>query len=160
MAGTVDAIATFRFTGTVTHLGCIDGVATHCSDQDTGQYGDGQATLTAANGDMLFATYTGGSSDVAGFPVVGFMDTFTITGGTGRFANASGGGTESGTFNVETMEFTLQHPAQLANIVPLGARTGFGGPGARLPGDSCDASDGTDSVQGSGRGALSGLIEH
>ncbi|MBV8266873.1 MAG: hypothetical protein JO252_11150 [Planctomycetaceae bacterium] len=51
---------------------------------------DGSAILTAANGDQLFLDYGG-----RGVPNgVGFDDTyhFTVDGGTGRFAEATGGG--------------------------------------------------------------------
>jgi hypothetical protein len=59
---------------------------------------DGNMTMTAANGDEVFITYVGYSP----FPVIGAPYTlvvdldFTIIGGTGRFANASGGGDMTG----------------------------------------------------------------
>jgi hypothetical protein len=52
----------------------------------------GTVTLTAANGDQLFATLSGGGT-VGGLAVGDTIDVssvFTITGGTGRFADASG----------------------------------------------------------------------
>jgi hypothetical protein len=51
---------------------------------------NGEATITAANGDQLDFTFTGSSVETAN----GFDDTidYTITGGTGRFASATGGG--------------------------------------------------------------------
>jgi hypothetical protein len=60
-------------------------------------------TFTAANGDQLFATFAGGGSLTG----VGVGETahitgpITITGGTGRFADASG--TLTGTFDAETL---------------------------------------------------------
>ncbi len=48
----------------------------------------GTATWTAANGDQLFTSVVG-HGDVV-FPIVTITETHTITGGTGRFANASG----------------------------------------------------------------------
>ena len=53
---------------------------------------DGKSfTMTAANGDKVFGTYsTEGFPNKAGDLII--HGTFTITGGTGRFAGATGGG--------------------------------------------------------------------
>ena len=57
---------------------------------------DGQFTMTAANGDQLFGTYqTLGHLDFANDDVT-FAGQFTITGGTGRFQDATGGGSIEG----------------------------------------------------------------
>jgi hypothetical protein len=48
----------------------------------------GSATITAANGDLIYLVST--QTEEPGTPAVG---PFTIVGGTGRFANASGSGT-------------------------------------------------------------------
>jgi hypothetical protein len=54
----------------------------------------GTATVTAANGDQLFATFTGSGSVSSPIPAVGATTDLTvvvtITGGTGRFSDASG----------------------------------------------------------------------
>jgi hypothetical protein len=50
--------------------------------------GSGIATWTAANGDQIFTTVAGHA--VVTPPTVAIMETQTITGGTGRFASASG----------------------------------------------------------------------
>jgi hypothetical protein len=54
----------------------------------------GTSTTTAANGDQLFATYTGSGQVSSPVPTVGDINQFafvaTITGGTGRFSDASG----------------------------------------------------------------------
>lgn len=54
----------------------------------------GTSTTTAANGDQLFATYTGTAQVSSPIPVVGetneFTFVFTVTRGTGRFSDASG----------------------------------------------------------------------
>ena len=74
--------------GTATHLGryaatfnatvnVLDGTAT------------GSYTFTAANGDQLFSTFTG-LGVPAGEGIASITETLTITGGTGRFAGASG----------------------------------------------------------------------
>jgi hypothetical protein len=103
-AGVADALTTFTISGYATHLGRVEVVAEHCSDFDTGTYGDGRVTITAANGDILKGTYTNGGS-TAPPPVTGFRDDFAfVNGGTGRFAVASGGGTEVGFFNMDTLD--------------------------------------------------------
>jgi len=50
--------------------------------------GVGSFTLTAANGDTLFGTSTGLGYVEEGFAYI--QETHTITGGTGRFADATG----------------------------------------------------------------------
>jgi hypothetical protein len=56
---------------------------------------------TAANGDQLFVTWTGTSQ--ANGPAVTFSGPETITGGTGRFAGATGSTWISGTASFATM---------------------------------------------------------
>lgn len=100
------AIASFEGEGTVTHMGKSHVIATHCSylgllpDGSIGMdgtYGQGMLTTTAANGDVLLATYDNGSSYLNPDGSITFMDDFTfVDGGTGRFSLASGGGTEIG----------------------------------------------------------------
>jgi hypothetical protein len=72
-------------TGVMSHLGRITLHATHCSSADpaSGQYDDGWAVYTAANGDELHASYlqVGAPADPA---------VETIVGGTGRFHFATG----------------------------------------------------------------------
>jgi hypothetical protein len=63
----------------------------------------GVETFTAANGDELFTTFSG-SATVSGFGVgeTGHVTgVITVTGGTGRFAGASG--TLAGEFDAETL---------------------------------------------------------
>jgi len=104
-AGVADALASFTGSGYATHLGWVELVAEHCSDFNTGTYGDGRLTITAANGDILKGTYTNGGM-TAPPPLSGFQDDFTfVGGGTGRFTFASGVGTEVGTYNFETNAF-------------------------------------------------------
>jgi hypothetical protein len=69
-------------TGQATHLGLAVATASHCPAQPT-YANDGRLTLTAANGDMLYGTYDYVPGPAAPTPV-------TWTGGTGRFAGASG----------------------------------------------------------------------
>jgi hypothetical protein len=51
----------------------------------------GSYEFTAANGDMVFADFTGQATPTSTPGVVSIVETATITGGTGRFAGASGG---------------------------------------------------------------------
>jgi hypothetical protein len=50
--------------------------------------GEGVSTLTAANGDALFGTSSGTATVGEGIAYI--HETYTITGGTGRFAGATG----------------------------------------------------------------------
>ena len=65
---------------------------------------NGTRTITAANGDQIFTTFTGSST-----PVVNGMNGAdlqeTITGGTGRFTNASGSFTTKARNNIPASSF-------------------------------------------------------
>jgi hypothetical protein len=85
-------------TGNLSQLGLTEFNSTHTTviqastGYTTSVIQDGLGTLKAANGDLITFTYTGtGVANGTG----GFTDTFNfvITGGTGRFSGASGGGT-------------------------------------------------------------------
>ena len=56
-------------------------------------------TFTAANGDLLYTTTTGYATLKPDFSGVNFFNIETVTGGTGRFANASGSATRNGSSN-------------------------------------------------------------
>ena len=75
-------------TGNATHLGQFTLSADFTVIMSTGN-ATGTATWTAANGDQLRAIVAG-HGDIVEFPTVTITETHTITGGTGRFANASG----------------------------------------------------------------------
>lgn len=99
-----DYIVEFSATGQIAHLGEVTGVFEHCSrmnvDMNTGvvtfDYGDGRLTFVSANGDELRGTYTAGTGELLADGNVACRDTFTLTGGTGRFVGASGGGHDTG----------------------------------------------------------------
>lgn len=103
-----------------THIGRFESVAVHCSYLDEvgnqGSYTKGEVTLIAANGDVLEGTYTNGVS-LTPPPVIEFKDDLTFTGGTGRFANASGSVAETGVFwfmtgaSIISMEGTIVYDA-------------------------------------------------
>jgi hypothetical protein len=73
--------------GSATHLGRFTLRADFTVDPATAT-AVGTAVWTAANGDQIFATVTGRA--VVTFPNAAIVETHTITGGTGRFAGASG----------------------------------------------------------------------
>ena len=73
-------------TGTGTQIGQYTMVAGEHINLESGAITDGYFTITAANGDTLTGTYSGRALDgLTGYDVAG-----PITGGTGRFADASG----------------------------------------------------------------------
>jgi hypothetical protein len=93
-AGTV--LVSLQGNGTATHVGRYTISNSHCLDLATGVFTNGAFVKTAANGDQLVGTYSGsGTTLVAPAPpdLVGqftVTGTLVFTGGTGRFASASG----------------------------------------------------------------------
>lgn len=77
----------FSGTGNGTHLGRFVGTQTHC--QSGGVIVQAEATQTAANGDQVFASGEGSIVD-NGDGTATVTIAYVITGGTGRFAGASG----------------------------------------------------------------------
>jgi len=73
--------------GQATHLGRFSLVVPHLVNFATA-VGEGDFTFTAANGDVLTAHFTGTADTSA--PVFAIVEHATITGGTGRFATATG----------------------------------------------------------------------
>ena len=76
-------------TGRATHLGKFTLVSEVLLNFRT-RAGVGSYEFTAANGDTLTAVFTGQSSPTATPGVIYIKEIATITGGTGRFAGASG----------------------------------------------------------------------
>ena len=62
----------------------------------------GSATFTAANGDTLTATVDGQATPTTTPGVLSIVEVYTITGGTGRFADATGTFTLHSTVNQAT----------------------------------------------------------
>jgi hypothetical protein len=89
-------------TGQATHLGQFAETRTHCLDLSTGPFSSGLFSLTGANGDTVFGTYSG--YVVPSGPTGAIYGVFMITGGTGKFAGSTGGGTASGTLDFATGE--------------------------------------------------------
>lgn len=74
----------------------------------------GTATWTAANGDQIFTTSVGHA--VITFPVASITETHTTTGGTGRFAEASGSLVVDRSLNLQT----LVSSASITGTISLG----------------------------------------
>jgi len=78
--------------GVATHVGLLAMAGSHCAPEWGAPILGGEFTLLAANGDTIVGTYTGTIEPfepVEGAIMVGEIDN-VITGGTGRFAGASG----------------------------------------------------------------------
>ena len=75
--------------GTATHLGRFTAAVEEVVDTATAT-GSGTIEFTAANGDRLLATTVGGEDGFTPPNISHIKETATITGGTGRFAGASG----------------------------------------------------------------------
>ena len=80
------AFSVVSATGTATHLGRFALEIPHTVNRATST-GIGTYTFTAANGDTLTAGFTG-EAQVG--PIISIVEHATITGGTGRFAGATG----------------------------------------------------------------------
>lgn len=87
--------------GNGTHLGKFTMVAPHLSNLVTLEV-QGTQNFTAANGDTLAASFTGQFHPIPGGFLAASIDC-TITGGTGRFAGASGGYTFNIVFDPATL---------------------------------------------------------
>jgi len=94
--------------GTATHIGRYTIVNSHCLNPSTGELTDGSFLKTTANGDQLSGTYFGQATVVQSPAPIGTFavsGSLTFTGGTGRFANASGTVTMTGK---QTADFSQQ----------------------------------------------------
>ena len=105
---TSPSTATTAGTGNATHMGRIssDGNLTivgevNCNDNEVGFAAEMQDTFTAANGDTVTTAITMQLCPIAPGIYHG-VGTYIVTGGTGRFANATGSGLFDGTGNFNT----------------------------------------------------------
>ena len=96
-SGNVIVPETSTGSGNISHLGNVTITESHTetflasSGDKTSAITDGTVTILAASGDKLFLAFSGSGVQIGPEQ---FSDTFnyTITGGTGRFENASGSG--------------------------------------------------------------------
>lgn len=97
-------------TGKGTHLGKLSFNAIDCITPMEDHFTfAGEFTIVAANGDKLAGNYGGSFIPINTGPVYRLSDaTFEITGGTGRFAQATGSGELTGTENVTTGNGTFK----------------------------------------------------
>lgn len=88
--------------GQATQLGRYTMVAGEHVDLATGAITDGFFVITAANGDTLTGTYSGQAAP----GLTGYVASGPITGGTGRFAGATGSITFLGTLDPVALTFS------------------------------------------------------
>ena len=113
LKGSIEAVETYQINGPtmfVTATG--SGEATHLGrytvtyevqvDLPTGTGTDLSAQYVAANGDSLFAEGSGQATPTDDPTVFIVVETYTVTGGTGRFEDATGSFTETRQVNIET----------------------------------------------------------
>lgn len=109
-----------RGTGHALHLGSIAVEQDHCVDltgPDPLAFTEGRFTLTASSGDTLAGTYQGRLQPTV-TPNLFYIDgTFLFTGGTGRFADASGGGAATGMTDLLTSEIELEGYLSLGPMI-------------------------------------------
>lgn len=110
-----DFLISFSIDGQGTHLGDFSGRAEHCTlvNFQTGEssWQDGVIVLIAANGDELWGSYASVGEFPSGVP---FTELMEFTGGTGRFAGATGGGIDQASCNRTTGLCTLEMDGEIA----------------------------------------------
>lgn len=113
--------------GHASHMGAVTLAASDCPvtlDGVNFQFSNGLLTLTGANGDTLTALYSGmlllqpGSNP----PLHVISGSFSVTGGTGRFAGARGGGHLQGSQDLAT----LKGRYEVSGLLSYGRRHGHG----------------------------------
>ena len=82
----------FSTSGTATHLGNVSGPLTRIQDHQ-GNFGSTAVFVSANGSSSVFLTINGQFERTGGKCVLTSTGTYTVTGGTGAFANATGSGT-------------------------------------------------------------------
>ena len=107
-------VGTTTGTGTASPMGAVSLMATDCITPNPRSFGfafsKGKLTLTATNGDEIRASYSGTFLPLPHsipFTLYTISGTFTVTGGTGRFSNATGSGDLHGIENILTRQGQL-----------------------------------------------------
>ena len=103
-------------TGTATYLGSYTEHVTELINIPTGS-STGDATFTAANGDTLLATVAGQATRTSP-TTLSIVEVYTITGGTGRFAGATGTFTLNSTLDLTTGVSTGTFTGAIDNQMP------------------------------------------
>jgi len=104
--------------GQATHLGRFTGETFSCVDLATLQVTDGRFTMLGADGSQITGTYTLQGTPLS--PTVIRLDgPFTITGGTRRFAGATGGGQITGTIDLATNQLVLEFDGTVSSVGSL-----------------------------------------
>jgi hypothetical protein len=96
-------------TGLATHLGKLTLASRDCINpisETAFSFFSDQLILTVANGDQVFATYSGTLTAEGTIGVI--TGGYQITGGTGRFAQATGAGTVQGVEDLSTGKGEVQ----------------------------------------------------
>ena len=97
----------FDISGVASHLGRLAGTGSNCTELTLAASAvaiwDGEATLTAADGSTI-TTVASGTQEAPVDGIAPFDITHAVTGGSGRFAEASGVWSLSGTINFLTGE--------------------------------------------------------
>jgi hypothetical protein len=98
-------------TGRATHLGKVTAstaeLVKFTASSGSVTIRGGEMVMVAANGDELYWHYSGAGPLPDANGVVSFEGTFTITGGTGRYLDATGGGTFQGQGSAATGDATV-----------------------------------------------------
>lgn len=98
--------------GELSHLGATVHTSTHCVPPFTNlphtSHHDGELVWTAANGDEVHATYFGDGILDFSTLTLRAQSYVTITGGTGRFEDASGDAVAHAVANVATSQVTFE----------------------------------------------------
>ena len=102
-------------TGHATQIGKYSIHYRECFVPATGAVTAGSFTLTAANGDIVFGTYVG-QAVPEGDSSVRFEDPGVITGGTGRFAGATGTLDQSGVANLASGDYSANISGSISNL--------------------------------------------
>lgn len=105
--------------GTASPMGAVRLVASDCpatADGVSFHFSNGELTLTGANGDTLRARYHGTLLPIPGTnPVLHeITGMFNVSGGTGRFSGARGGGSLLGTQDLATFKGQYQVDGRLS----------------------------------------------
>ena len=105
--------------GTATHIGRYTIINSHCVDPTTGDLTAGTFVKTAANGDQIFGSYVGSSivlQEPAPVGIFSVNGTITFTGGTGRFAGATGTTNMSGTLDADFSQVPVAAQSSLTMV--------------------------------------------